>query len=173
MIIDSIVILISILNTIVRLLPIAFYSGSIISNLVFNDFRANLLFIGFMLNELFAFAYKMAMGGKGKAECALLADPNNYYVLPSSITQTVGFFFGFVMANSYYENNFKSMKFIVLCLTLALTIFSRINVGCEDIISALVFASIGVAFGMIYYYVVKDFYVADYGSDEEVVNDIL
>ena len=159
MLIDLVLILISIVNTVVRLLPIAFYTGSIISNLVFDDFRGNLLFIGFLINELFSFAYKISMGGNGgKQECALLADPSNYYVLPSSITQTVGFFFGFIMADSYYTNDFKSLKFIVMCILLGLTIFSRVNVGCENTLSALVFACIGCVFGMIYYYIVKDYY---------------
>jgi len=43
-IIDIIKILI---NTLVRLLPIALYSGSAMSSIVFSDFRAVLLFIGF------------------------------------------------------------------------------------------------------------------------------
>jgi hypothetical protein len=158
MIIDIIVILISILNTIVRLLPVALYTGTIISNLVFDDFRANLLFIGFLINELMSFAYKYALKGTDKAECALLADPSNYYVLPSSITQTVGFFFGFILADTYYTNSYKSLKFIVLVIVLALTIFSRINVGCETTMNALIFACIGTAFGVVYYYVIKDYY---------------
>ena len=158
MIIDTFIILISILNTFVRLLPISFYTGSVISSLVFDDFRATLLFIGFLTNELISYAFNYVKSGTTKKECALLADENNYYALPSSITQTVGFFFGFIMANTYYENNFKSMKFIVLSSLLALTIFSRINVGCENLVSSLILACIGAGFGMIYYIIVKDYY---------------
>ena len=158
MFIDVIVILISIVNTLVRLLPVALYTGTIISNLVFDDFRANLLFIGFLVNEMVSFAYKFALKGTDKAECALLADPSNYYVLPSSITQTVGFFFGFILADVYFSNEFKSLKFIVLCILLALTIFSRINVGCETTMNALIFACVGTGFGVIYYYIIKDYY---------------
>ena len=158
MFIDVIVILISIVNTLVRLLPIALYTGTIVSNLVFDDFRANLLFIGFLVNEMLSFAYKFALKGTDKAECALLADPSNYYVLPSSITQTVGFFFGFILADVYFSNEFKSLKFIVLCILLALTIFSRVNVGCETTMNALIFACVGTGFGVIYYYIIKDYY---------------
>lgn len=158
MIVDLVIVFIAIINTLVRLLPIGLYMGTIISSLVFDDLRATWLFGGFMLNELISFAYKQAMGGEGKQECALLADPSNFYTLPSSITQTSGFFFGFIMANSYYENDFKSLKFIVMSVVLAITIFSRVNIGCENIITALTFASIGTAFGMIYYRLIKDYY---------------
>lgn len=158
MFIDVIVILISIVNTLVRLLPVALYTGTIVSNLVFDDFRANLLFIGFLVNEMLSFAYKFALKGTDKAECALLADPSNYYVLPSSITQTVGFFFGFILADVYFSNEFKSLKFIVLCILLALTVFSRVNVGCETTMNALIFACVGTGFGVIYYYIIKDYY---------------
>jgi hypothetical protein len=158
MFIDIIIILIGILNTLVRLLPVALYTGTIISNIVFDDFRANLLFIGFLINEMLAFAYKFALKGTDKAECALLADPSNYYVLPSPITQTIGFFFGFIMTDVYFSNSFKSLKFIVMCIVLALTIFSRINVGCETTMNALIFACVGTGFGVIYYYIIKDYY---------------
>lgn len=158
MFIDVIVILISIVNTLVRLLPVALYTGTIVSNLVFDDFRANLLFIGFLVNEMLSFAYKFALKGTDKAECALLADPSNYYVLPSSITQTVGFFFGFILADVYFSNEFKSLKFIVLSILLALTVFSRVNVGCETTMNALIFACVGTGFGVIYYYIIKDYY---------------
>jgi hypothetical protein len=158
MIIDIIVVLIGILNTLVRLLPVALYTGTIISNIVFDDFRANLLFIGFLINELISFAYKFTLKGTDKAECALLADPSNYYVLPSSITQTVGFFFGFILADTYFNNSYKSLKFIVLIIVLALTVFSRINVGCETTMNALIFACIGTAIGVVYYYLIRDYY---------------
>ena len=161
MLIDVLVIIIAIINSLVRLLPVALYSGSIVSYLVFNDFRGNLLFMGFLMNELIALAYNKALKGVSKSECALLADQSNFYVLPSSITQTIGFFFGFMMADSYYKNNFRSTAFILLCILLAMTIFSRVNVGCEGIMNALTFAVLGSFIGMAYYYVVRDYYHAD------------
>ena len=172
MIIDVVIILISIINTLVRLLPVGLYSGAIISGLVFNDFRANLLFIGFLVNELVSFAYKVSMKKGSKQECALLADPSNFYTLPSSITQTVGFFFGFMLADTYFQNSFTSMKFIVLCFIMAFTIFSRVNVGCEDTLGGLIFASLGTAFGMLYYYIIKPYYKANL-DDIETDDDLL
>lgn len=169
MFIDIIFILISIINTLVRLLPISLYSGTLISNLIFNDFRANLLFIGFLFNELISFAYKKGFKGINKPECALLSDKTNYYVLPSSITQTVGFFYGFMLSNTYYENNYNTIKFIVLSFMMGLTIFSRINVGCESSISAFIFASIGAGLGIVYYTLIKDYYKKELEDIEEDV----
>lgn len=159
MITNLISVFIMFINTIVRLLPITFYSGAMMSFIVFEDFRAQLLFIGFVINELLAFAYKNAFKGVDNMNCALLTDRSNYFVLPSSITQTVGFFFGFILLHTYYINDFETVGFIGLIVLLVLTIFSRINVGCETLITSTIFALIGTALGAIYYYLIKDYYV--------------
>ena len=50
----------AILNTLVRLLPIALYSGSSVSALLFGDFRGTLLFVGFIINDLINIGYNLA-----------------------------------------------------------------------------------------------------------------
>lgn len=159
MIVKLITIFIMFINSMVRMLPIAFYSGSIMSFLVFEDNRAQLLFIGFILNELLAFAYKSALSGVNRAECALMHNQSSYFVLPASITQTVGFFFGFILYDTYKKNDFEALSFIALVILFTFTIFSRINVGCESLITALTFGIVGVFLGLIYYYIVSDYYL--------------
>ena len=168
MLIEIINYIIYFLNTIVRLLPISLYSGTFISYLLFNDFRGELLFLGFMINELISFSYKKGLHGLDKKECAIIEGENNYFVLPSSITQTVGFLFGFITMDTYYTNNFTSLKFISLIVLLFITLFSRIQVGCETIATGLIFALFGCFIGSIYYYIIKDYYKPSLESEENI-----
>jgi hypothetical protein len=168
MLIELINYIIYFVNTIIRLLPISLYSGTFISYLLFNDFRGELLFLGFMVNELLSFAYKKGLHGLDKRECAIISDTDNYFVLPSSITQTVGFLFGFITMDTYYTNTFTSIKFLSLIVLLFLTLFSRIQVGCETIATALIFGLFGCFIGCIYYYIIKDYYKPSLDSEENI-----
>ena len=86
----SLVLLIKgITNTVIRLLPIGLYSGTALSSFVFNDFRATLLFAGFMLNEFISMGYRIVLRGKENPQCALVRTENGHFTLPSPITQTV------------------------------------------------------------------------------------
>ena len=64
-------------NTFTRLQPIALYSGSVMAGTVFQDFRAILLFCGFVVNELLGLGYKMVLNGVSNPQCALLYKFNN------------------------------------------------------------------------------------------------
>lgn len=150
-------------NTITRIEPIALYAGSAMSGVVFNDFRGLLLFIGFIGNELIGLGYKMVLRGVSNPQCALLYSESGVpFVLPSPISQTVGFFAGFFCMDMYYNNVFSPMKFFLLSIMLMMTIYSRINVGCKTLLDAIYCALIGLLSGGIYYSLIKDYYKADY-----------
>ena len=83
------------INTIVRIMPIALYTGSAMSGAVFQDFRGLLLFCGFLGNELLGLGYRMVLRGASNPQCALTySEGGTPFVLPSPISQTVGFFAG-------------------------------------------------------------------------------
>lgn len=166
----------AILNTIVRLLPIALYSGSSISALLFGDFRGTLLFVGFIINEAIAYGYRLILQGVYNPQCALLKTEEDYFVLPSPITQTIGFFFGFFMTEMYSQGQFFPSRFFVLLVLLVLTIFSRINVGCKSFLDALYCAFLGILLGVGWYNIVKEYYRRDFYKLEEtssVLSDFL
>lgn len=153
----------SLINTLVRLAPISFYMGSGMSAMIFSDFRGVLLFGGFMLNEFIALGYRMVMKGEDRRECALtLSGDGTPFVLPAPITQTVGFFVGFIMADMYAQNTFNPIKFALALVALFITIYSRINVACKSIVDALYCAILGIIIGVVYYVIVKDYYRPDY-----------
>ena len=152
-----------IINSLVRIVPVGLYAGAAMSGVVFNDFRGLLLFGGFLGNELIGLGYRMVLRGVPNPQCALLySESGSPFILPSPITQTVGFFTGFIAMDMYYNNTFNAGKFLLLGMLLVITMFSRINVGCKTLLDAVYCALIGLLTGVVYYSIIKDYYRADY-----------
>ena len=153
------------INTLVRILPIGLYTGSVMSGAVFQDFRGLLLFGGFLGNELLGLGYRMVLHGVTNPQCALMySEGGSPFVLPSPISQTIGFFAGFFYMDMYYNSTFSVMEFSILTFLVLITIYSRINVGCKTLIDAVYCSLVGLLFGVVYYNLVQPFYKADYLS---------
>jgi len=153
------------INTLVRILPVGLYTGSAMSGAVFQDFRGLILFGGFMFNELIGLGYKFVLRGVTNPQCALTySEQGTPFVLPSPISQTVGFFAGFFFMDMYYNNTFSPFQFFILTFLLLITIYSRLNVGCKTLIDAVYCTLIGLLFGVVYYNLVQPYYKADYFS---------
>ena len=162
-------------NTLVRIIPLGLYAGSAMSGVVFQDFRGLLLFIGFLGNELISLGYRMILRGVVNPQCALTySSEGSPFVLPSPITQTVGFFLGFFFMEMYFNDTFSPMKFFFLSAILLITIYSRINIGCKTLLDAIYCALVGLLMGVIYYNLIKDYYKADYLEEDitEINKDI-
>ncbi len=151
------------INSLVRIQPVGLYAGAAMSGVVFNDFRGLLLFMGFLGNELIGLGYKMVLRGVSNPQCALMySETGTPFVLPSPITQTVGFFAGFFFMDMYYNNIYRTVKFFLLTMMMMITIYSRINVGCKTLLDAIYCTLIGLLTGVVYYSIIKDYYKADY-----------
>ena len=161
------------INTLVRIVPIGLYTGSAMSGVVFQDFRGILLFCGFLGNELLGLGYRIVLHGVSNPQCALLySQSGTPFVLPSPITQTVGFFAGFFFMDMYYRSMFSAMEFFILTFLMLITIFSRMNVGCKTLLDAVYCTLIGLLFGVVFYNIVQPYYKADYMSaDITIAND--
>jgi len=161
------------INTLVRIVPIGLYTGSAMSGVVFQDFRGILLFCGFLGNELLGLGYRMVLHGVSNPQCALLySQSGTPFVLPSPITQTVGFFAGFFFMDMYYRSMFSAMEFFILTFLMLITIFSRMNVGCKTLLDAVYCTLIGLLFGVVFYNIVQPYYKANYMSaDITIAND--
>jgi hypothetical protein len=170
---DIIVITKAILNTLVRLTPIGLYTGAAMNVLVMNDFRGLILFMGFFFNELISLGYRMFIKGAYNPHCALLmTNQGTPFVLPSPITQTVGFFFAFFMMDMYYKDQFLPARFFFFLAVLVITIYSRINVGCKSLMDALMCSIVGLLLGIGYYEITKHYYRSDYMDLESVDRDL-
>ena len=159
------------MNTFVRLLPIGFYTGTIMSGFVFGDPRGTWLFLGLILNEFISYGYRMILNGIYNPQCALMKNGEDYFVLPSPITQTIGFIFGFFMTHMFFQKGpnkgFKPVSFFSFTALLVITIFSRINVGCTGFLEAIYCALVGIVFGIGYYNIIKDYYPTDVVREDE------
>lgn len=170
---NIIVIAKAILNTLIRLMPIALYTGSAMNVVVLNDFRGFILFMGFFFNELISLAYRMFIKGAYNPHCALLmTNEGTPFVLPSPITQTVGFFFAFFMMDMYYKDQFLPVRFFLFLAVFILTIYSRVNVGCKSLMDALMCGIVGLLLGIGYYEITKDYYRSDYMNLESVDREL-
>ena len=162
----------AIINSFMRLMPIILYGGSALSGLVFNDFRGTLLFLGFLGNEFISLAYRMMLKGKDNPQCALLRYGDNNFILPSPLSQTIGFFGGFLLMKMYLESNFQTVPFFAILILVLSSVYSINNIGCLSFVDALLTCLVGSLFGATYFYVVKDNYKPDYNkfktnNDEE------
>lgn len=152
----------ALINTLVRLSPIGLYSGSALSAFIFGDFRATLLFGGLMINEGIAFGYRMILRGIYNPQCALLQNGDDFFVLPSPITQTIGFVVGFFLAKMFNDSEFLPLRFFTMIVILSIVIFSRINVGCKGFLDAIYCAVLGMVLGIGYFNIIKDYYRRDF-----------
>ena len=154
------------INTLVRIVPVGLYAGSAMSGSVFQDFRGLLLFCGFLINELLGLGYRMILHGVTNPQCALLySEGGSPFVLPSPISQSVGFFAGFFFMDMYFKNEFSTVVFFVLTMLMIITIYSRVNVGCKTLLDAVYCTFIGLLFGVVFYNLVQPYYKADYLKD--------
>ena len=158
----------AIINTLIRLAPMALYSGSALSGLVFDDFRGALLLLGFIINEAIALGYRIIMRGAYNPQCAFTRTDSDFFVLPSPITQTVGFFYGFYLTEMYHKGVFEPGRFFIMTTLIALTVFSRVNVGCKSVVEALYCTVLGMVLGMGYFNAIKSYYKPDFYKLEPV-----
>jgi hypothetical protein len=109
----------------------------------------------------------MILRGVVNPQCALTySTEGTPFVLPSAITQTVGFFAGFFFMDMYFNDTFNPLKFFLMSMLLLITIYSRINVGCKTLLDSIYCALIGLLMGVVYYNLIKDYYKADYLKEE-------
>ena len=161
--INLIDILKGIINTLIRLAPISFYAGSIISGALFSDFRAVLLLGGFIMNEALSFGYRMIFKGVSNPQCGfIISSDDEVFILPSPITQTIGFLYGFIIADMYYTDKYNPFKFFIMLIIQIIGIYSRVNIGCKTLLEAVYCSLIGIMLGVVYYSIIKDIYRPDY-----------
>lgn len=152
----------AIINTLVRLSPVGLYAGSIMSSLVFSDFRATLLILGFIFNEVISLGYRMMFRAVDNPQCALLRSGEASFTLPSPINQTIAFFVGFILMDMYDQGLFMPLRFFTSIVLVFISIWSRINVGCSSFLDTLFSTTAGLIFGIGYFNLVSPYYSANY-----------
>ena len=147
----------SILNTIVRLTPVALYMGSAVSGLVFEETKGIFLFMGFVLTEIICFIFLQIYKTIENPYCALLKSNDSIFILPAPIPLSFGYFVGFIVMDMM-KNNFRPIKIFIIIIFLSIVIWSRINVGCHSMLESCFAAIIGMGIGAGFYSVISPYY---------------
>jgi len=150
-----------IINTLVRLIPLSLYMGSIMSSLIFDNKKAIFLLFGFLFIEFMSFGYNSFSKSVTTPNCAMIRSENLNLALPAPIPLSVGFFVAFFVSDMMETKNFKPIKFYLLIILLLITVWSRINVGCHNVVESIMGALIGITLGIGYYKLIKDRYNED------------
>ena len=162
-----------ILNTLVRLIPLSLYMGTIMSSLMYDNKKAGLLLLGFVLLEFISggFLYINSNNMINNIQCGLVkSSEGSSFNLPAPVPTSVGFFVGFMISEMFLTDEFKPTKFYFLIMLLLVSIWSRINVGCHSLIESCMAGLIGLFIGIAYLNLFKESYIE--ASYESLPKDI-
>ncbi len=159
----------SLFHTFAKLLPIGLYVSTLLESILFNDIRGFLIFLGLIINDLINIGYNYMLEKKPKEKCALVRNiyTDDFFELSTSHTQYISFVTGFLMSSMFFKKVFYYSTFTIFSILIGLTIWSRISVGCEDIIDSGYNLIFGLFRGIIYYVIVKDYYEPDDVTPED------
>ena len=150
-------------------MPIGLYLASFLESMLFNDIRGFIIFIGLIVNDLINIGYNYMMKPKKNIDCAIIRNvySDDFFSFSTSHTQYISFVTAFVITSMYFKKVFYFSTFFMFMILIIITIFSRINIGCEDMLSSGFNLVFGLFRGIIYYIIVKDFYEPEDVTPEE------
>lgn len=157
------------LHTFVKIMPIGIYLASILESMLFNDIRGFFVFLGLFINDLINLGYNYIMKPVPNPECAIIRNiyTDDFFILSTPHTQYISFITSFVMASMYFKKYFFFSSFFIFLILIVLTVWSRITVGCENMLEAGYNLVFGAFRGVIYYIIVRDFYEPEDVTPEE------
>jgi hypothetical protein len=159
----------SLLHTFAKMLPIGLYVSTLLESILFNDIRGFIIFLGFIINDLINIGYNYLLEKKPKKNCAIVRNFLNdeFFELSTPHTQYISFVTGFILSSMFFKKVFYYSTFTIFSILVGLTIWSRISVGCKDILDAGYNLIFGLFRGIIYYIIVKDYYEPDDVTPED------
>ncbi len=157
------------LHTFVKVMPVGLYLASILESMLFNDIRGFFIFIGLLVNDLINVGYNYMMNPKPNVNCSIIRNvyTDDYFTFATPHTQYISFVTAFLMTSMYFKKVFYYSTFFMFVVFIGLTIWSRIMIGCKDILSAGFNLLFGAFRGIIFYIIVKDFYEPEDVTPEE------
>lgn len=175
-IIELVNLLIGIIHTFVRFLPLGIYFFVYLSSALFKDLRAAYLLIGLVINDLIGYLYKKYTKFRPNGPCAIFAkadDKTEPGFLPNPHTEIMAFVSSFFFSDMFYKGGIDAVPFTFLLFMLFITIWSRINIGCKkakDVLFNLVFGAIR---GILFFMIINKYYAeAERGITERETCDL-
>ena len=159
----------SLFHTFAKMLPLGLYISTLLESILFNDIRGFLIFVGLIINDLINIGHNYLLEKKRNEKCAILRNlfAEDFFELSTSHTQYISFISGFFLSSMFFKKVFYYSTFSMFCILMGLTIWSRIAIGCEDILDSGYNLVFGLFRGIIYYVIIKDYYEPDDVTPED------
>jgi len=159
----------SLFHTFAKILPLGLYVSTLLESILFNDIRGFLIFIGLIINDLINIGHNYLLEKKRNEKCAILRNlyADDFFELSTSHTQYISFISGFFLSSMFFKKVFYYSTFTMFSILIGLTIWSRISIGCEDVLDSGYNLIFGLFRGIIYYVIIKDYYEPDDVTPED------
>lgn len=141
-------------NTFIRIMPLGLYFFTYFSSTLYGDKRSGILLLGLILNDLIGHIYNKYGGVIPLDTCAVFSstDGSQLNFLTNTHTEIMAFIFSF-FGSEMYKKGMKWFKFNFLLFMMIVTIWSRMNVGCETNLQVIMFNILfGVVRGALFYH---------------------
>ena len=157
------------LHTFVKIMPIGLYMASLLESMLFNDIRGFFVFLGLFINDLINIGYNYVMKPKPNPDCAIIRNlyTDDFFELSTPHSQYISFVTSFIMASMYFKKYFFFSTFFLFIVMMILTVWSRISIGCENMLDSGFNLVFGAFRGIVYYIIVRDFYEPEDVTPEE------
>ena len=168
--------LISIIHTFVRFLPIGIYFFVYLSSALFKDLRSAYLLIGLVVNDLLGYLFRKYTKFVPNSACAVftqLDDTTQPAFLPNPHTEVMAFISSFFFTDMFYKGGIDAIPFSFLLFMIFLTVWSRISIGCKNLIDVLFNLIFGGIAGTLFYILISTYYLeAEKGFNEKEKCDL-
>ena len=173
---DMITYFIDLIHILVKFIPIGIYFFAYLSSTLYKDIRSALLLIGLIINELIGYLYKKYTNYNPKDECHIFDKGSKNYkldFLQNSHTEFIAFVSTFFFSDMYHKQKLNIIPFTSLLILIFLTIWSRLSIKCEENKDVIFNLVIGIIWGALFYYFVKEYYLsAERGIIEKKTCDL-
>ena len=145
----------NLVNQFINFVPLGIYFFAYFTAIVFNDMRGGIIMLGMFLNDLVGIFYNKYVGlVDKKPACAVFATSEDDVIeLPNKHTEIVSFFSSFFYSEMYNKKDTNWFRFIFLLILIIITVWSRMNVGCENDMTKIIFSILsGATRGILFYY---------------------
>ncbi len=125
-------------HTFVKIMPVGLYLASFLESMLFNDIRGFFIFVGLLVNDLINIGYNYMMEAKPNINCAVVRNvfTDDFFSFSTPHTQYIAFVTSFLMTSMYFKKVFYYSTFFMFVVLIAMTVWSRITIGCKDILGA-------------------------------------
>jgi hypothetical protein len=162
-IVESIDIVKGLIHTFIRFLPLGLYFFTYFSSTLYKDKRSIILLIGLIFNDIIGAIYKKYSGIVPNDTCAVFGNNEGTTLnfLPNSHTEIMAFIMSFFYSEIWLKGNMTGQWFKLnfLLFMMIITVWSRINIGCETSYQRIIFDILfGMVRGSIFYYLFSSQY---------------